>query len=295
MKINKQMLKADLLLLFVAVVWGSGFIVLKDSLSDMTPMFLLAMRFLLSSLVLGVVCINKVKNMSFNDVKAGFIIGICLFGGYTFQILGLQYTTASNSAFLTAVNVILVPFIVWILYKKPPELKIFVASFITLIGVGFISLSSSFRIGVGDSLSLVCALFFALHVVAIERLVKNSDPLLLTLSQLFWATVFFVVFAFVREPIPSSLSSKVWYSLIYQAVVITVLGYAVQNFAQKQTSSSHTSIILSLEAFFAMILELLFLNGHLSIRMVFGSMFIFTAVILVELNFSKENDSQIRR
>jgi drug/metabolite transporter (DMT)-like permease len=203
--------------------------------------------------------------------------------------VGLNETTASANAFLTATNVVFVPFLMWIYTRKPPQGTAFIASFITLIGVGLMTLNAGLSMGRGDILSVLGALFFAIHIIIVDKFAKERDPIVLTFVQIGAAGVFMTLSAFVLEPVPSLIPAKVWYGLIYQVLFGTVACYVLQNSAQKHTSSSHTSIILSLEAFFATIMAVIFLKEHLTVQMIVGSALIFSAILLVELKPFNKN------
>lgn len=283
-KLNKKVVLADALLVIVALIWGGGFVVIKDSLSAMTPLFLMAIRFNLAAVVIGILFFKKVIKLKFEDLKPGIFIGFFLFMAFAVQNVGLNETTASANAFLTATNVVFVPFLVWGYSKKIPKATVFYASFMTLVGVGLMTLNNSLAMGRGDILSLIGAIFFAIHIVVVGKYAKVRDPIVLTFVQIGAAGIFMALSAFILEPIPTAIAAKVWYGMIYQVCFGTVACYVLQNSAQKYTSSSHTSIILSLEAFFATIMAVLFLKEHLTLQMIIGSSLIFLAIILVELD-----------
>lgn len=288
-KKNNKIIIADGLLILVALIWGGGFVVIKDSLTAMTPLFLMAIRFNLASLVVGVLFYKKVKAINKEDLKPGILIGFFLFMAFAVQNIGLNETTASSNAFLTATNVVFVPFLYWIYTKKRPGTTAFIASFMTLIGVGLMTLNSSLAMGRGDVLSVLGALFFAMHIVVVGKYAKERDPIVLTVIQIAAAGVFMAASAFIFEAIPVAIPPKVWIGMIYQVLFGTVICYVLQNSAQKHTTSSHTSIILSLEAFFATIMAVIFLKEQLTIQMIIGSLIIFLAILVVELNpFSKK-------
>lgn len=288
-KINKKVIIADILLVIVALIWGGGFVVIKDSLSAMTPLFLMAIRFDLATLVIGLLFFKNVKAINKKDLKPGIVIGFFLFMAFAVQNIGLNETTASANAFLTATNVVFVPFLVWGATRKAPKTTVFLASFMTLIGVGLMTLNSSLAMGRGDLLSVFGAVFFAVHIVVVGKYAKETDPIGLTFIQIAAAGVFMTISAFVFEPVPTIVPMKVWYGMIYQVLFGTVTCYVLQNSAQKHTSSSHTSIILSLEAFFATVMAVIFLKEHLTSNTIFGSLLIFISILLVELEpFSKK-------
>jgi len=283
-KINKKVIIADVLLVLVALIWGGGFVVIKDSLSAMTPLFLMAIRFDLAAVVIGLLFFKKVKAINKQDLKPGILIGFFLFMAFAVQNIGLNETTASANAFLTATNVVFVPFLVWAVTWKLPKKTVFLASFMTLVGVGLMTLNSTLSMGRGDVLSLLGAVFFAIHIVVVGKYAKEKDPIALTFIQIAAAGVFMTISAFAFEPTPETVASKVWIGMIYQVFLGTVACYVLQNSAQKYTSSSHTSIILSLEAFFATIMAVIFLKEQLTVQMILGSSIIFAAILLVELD-----------
>lgn len=289
-KINRKVIVADILLVIVALIWGGGFVVIKDSLSAMTPLFLMAIRFDLATLVIGVLFFKNIKAINRKDFKPGIVIGVFLFMAFAVQNIGLNETTASANAFLTATNVVFVPFLVWAGRRKAPKASVFIASFMTLIGVGLMTLNASLTMGRGDLLSVCGALFFAIHIVVVDKYAKKTDPIGLTFIQIATAGVLMTLSAFVIEPLPTIVPMKVWYGMIYQVLFGTVTCYVLQNTAQKHTSSSHTSIILSLEAFFATIMAVIVLKEHLTVNMILGSSLIFVSILLVELEpFNKKD------
>jgi drug/metabolite transporter (DMT)-like permease len=220
---------------------------------------------------------------------------------FAVQNVGLNETTASSNAFLTATNVVFVPFLYWIYTKKRPSLTIIIASIMTLVGVGLMTLNQSLLMGRGDLLSILGAVFFAIHIVVVGKYAKEHDPIVLTFIQIASAGIFMVISAFILEPIPMVISSKVWVGMIYQVVLGTVTCYVLQNSAQKHTSSSHTSIILSLEAFFATIMAVIVLKEQLTMQMIIGSFLIFLAIIVVELtpiytkNYNAKNEKLLKK
>lgn len=154
------------MLFAVAAIWGSGFIVSRMALdASVTPELLMMVRFSVATLVVGLFFRKRLKQkFKMTDLKGGIIIGLFLFLGFYIQIVGLQYTTPSNNAFLTATNVIMVPLIWWVLSKKRPGKKLLISSMLCLLGIGVLSLNftAGFSFSWGDLLSLLCAFFFCL-------------------------------------------------------------------------------------------------------------------------------------
>ena len=157
-----------LLLVLVTIVWGSSFVVLKDTLSTLGnghfTFFILASRFLISGIVLAAVCWKKLISIKKSTFIKGLILGFILFGAYGVQTIGLNYTTASKNAFLTAVYVVLVPFLSWIFLSKKPTLRNYVAAFMCLVGIALVAVVGKDEHGSmeywGDLLSLGSGVFY---------------------------------------------------------------------------------------------------------------------------------------
>ena len=195
MLLKKNNLYADLSLLLVAIIWGSGFVASKNALNSMPPNYINAIRFALPFILLCIVFWKKVKIINKKDLRAGGIIGVFLFMAFAAQTIGLQYTTASKQAFLTGTNVVIVPFLYWAIKNKKPDRYNLVATFLCLIGIGFLTLQENLSINLGDGLTLICALFFACHIVSIGVFAENHDPIILTIIQFGVAALFSTICA----------------------------------------------------------------------------------------------------
>lgn len=290
---NQQKYLSDLSLLFVAAVWGGGFVAVKDALNTVTPMFLMAFRFVLAALFLYLFLFKWIGKLSMKDIKKGSVVGIILFLAFSAQTIGLQYTTASKQGFLTATYVVMVPFLSWIFYKKMPGVKALLGSLMTIMGIGLISFHG-FALNLGDSLTLLCALLFAAHILSIEYFAKDMAVIKLAFVQIAVAAFLFVITAFVTEPIPVSLSPRAWFAIVYLAMFSTFFCFTVQTVAQKFTTSSHASIILSLESVFAAFFGVILLKEHMSKVMLLGCGLIFIAILIVELNISFKSKPKVQ-
>lgn len=288
---KRSSLFADISLLLVAIIWGGGFIAVKDSLDVLTPYYQMALRFSISTLLMYIVFYNKVKKINKNQFKHGAIIGVFLFLGFAFQTVGIKYTTAGKSAFLTAVYVVLVPFLQWIIIKRKPDNYSIAGAVICLLGISFLTLQGGFSLSYGDGLTLICAFAFAGQILAIGKYVESDDPLILTIVQLGVAAVLSLIGALFFEPIPTHMNLRAISSILYLAVFSTTLAFLVQNIAQKYTSSTHAAIILSLESFFGAVFSVFFFNEIFNLAMIAGCILIFIAIITTEtkLEFLKKH------
>jgi drug/metabolite transporter (DMT)-like permease len=279
---KKKSLYADMALVLVAIIWGSGFVVTKNGLDDMTPLFMNAMRFIVASILMSVVFFKKLKTVNKSDIIAGAIIGSFLFSAFAAQTVGLQFTTASKQAFLTATNVVMVPFLFWFISKRKPHNLEILATFITLVGIGFLTLEGGVALNSGDLLTLLCALLFAAHITSIGHFAKKHDPIVLTILQFIFAAIFSIILAIPLEPINVDISGQGWFTVLYLGGVSTLIAFLIQNIAQKYTTSTHTAIILSLEAVFGTLFSILLLGELFTIKMVIGSAVIFVGIITAE-------------
>ena len=165
-------------------------------------------------------------------------------------------------------------------------MKAFIGSILTIVGIGFISLESNLTLNIGDLLTLVCAVFFAAHIISIEYFAKDMNIYKLAFIQIFIAAIWFVGIAFITEPIPESLSSRAWLAILYLAIFSTFACFTIQTIAQKYTSSSHASIIMSLESVFAAVFGILLLGEKMNSMILIGCGLIFIAILIVEVDFS---------
>ena len=277
---------ADGMLLVTAIVWGSGFVVTAIALEYLTAYQVMAGRFLLASIILTVLFGARLKKASRSVIWKGALLGTILYIAFALQTVGLQYTTPSKNAFLTAVNVLVVPLIAYAVYKRKVDRFEVIGAVTALIGIALLSLQSSFTMNIGDILTLLCAVAFAFDIFYTNKFVQNEDAILLTIIQFISAAVISALFVLVRGDIPTSIESigtGGLFSIVYLAVFSTIVAYLFQNIAFKYTSATQGAIILSMESFFGMVFSVVFLHEVLTGRMVIGAALILAAIIFSEV------------
>ncbi len=151
---NKSLL-ADLALLLVAIIWGGGFIAVKDSVNLIPPFYQMTIRFFLSTVIMAIIFNKNFKKATRADFKMGTIIGIFLFLGFALQTVGIVYITASKSAFLTATYVVLVPFLNWAIFKLKPDKFSVIGAILCLIGISCLTLQGGLNFNGGDILTIL--------------------------------------------------------------------------------------------------------------------------------------------
>jgi drug/metabolite transporter (DMT)-like permease len=292
----KKKMNPDVMLIMVALIWGTGFIATEYAIeSTLDPIYIMFGRFAIATLTLLFFVIKDIKKIPKDEWIKGSIAGLLLFLGFFFQTYGQSQTTVSNSAFLTATNVVFVPYIAWILTRHKPKTKVFFLSMLTFIGVTILTVNPSegFSINIGDLLVLICAIMFATHIAFVSVAVKGNNPLRVTFIQLTVATLLSFIGSIIINP---GKLSQVDYSLAIPSVVFlgvfsTCLCFFMQTSAQKRTTPAKTGIILSMESLFGTLFSVILGIDPLTAKIVIGGLVIFTAVVLTEVdfNFRKKN------
>lgn len=275
---------AKLALLLATIIWGSSFIIMKDALDDMGTFFLLALRFTGACLLLAAVFWYKLRLLNFYYIKAGFVMGTLLLTAYAVQTLGLAETTPGKNAFLTAGYCVMVPFLYWFLAGKRPDRFHILAAVLCVAGIGLVSLDGNLTMGRGDLLTVVCGLFYALHIVVSARYTQGSDVMLLTISQFFFAALWGWVMSFFFETMPALAAIPVssWLRLAYLCVFATAGALGLQMYGLKYTAPAAGSLILSLEAVFGVLFSVLLGAEAVTPRLLLGFAVIFVAIVVSE-------------
>lgn len=283
-------------MIIVAIIWGSGFIFTKNALDHMTPFYILGFRFLIATIAMGIIAFKRLKKAKLKDIKAGLIVGFFMFIGFSTQTVGLQYTTVGVQAFITASNVVMVPFLYWILTKTRPGPYEFFGAILCFIGIGILSLDTNLRIGYGEFLTFLCAIGYALQIVAVGFFAKDVDSYVLSFTQFAIATVLSFALAIPFEARLTMINPGAIFPIIYLAVFSTMIAFVIQNVAQKYTTSTHAAIILSLEAVFGSVLGIIILGEDITAKFIIGCLAIFISVLAAETKFSflKRNKHEIK-
>mgnify|MGYP005755341125 CR=1 FL=1 len=275
-------------LLLTALIWGFAFVVVKNSLDLIPPIYMLAFRFTIASAALALILFRRLRRITRRDLQSGAILGVFLFAAYALQTIGCQYTTAGKNAFLTTIYVILVPFLHWLINRRRPDRYVIGGALLAMVGIGLLSLQGEGGIALGDLLTLLCGIFFAVHIVYIDRYTLAQDPAILTVLQLATAAVLsFLLAPLIDGPFPAqALHPEAVTGMLYLGLLSTMLGFLLQNVGQKYTTPSTASLLLSFESVFGVLFSTLFLHEAMTARMLLGCLLMFIAVLLVETRFS---------
>lgn len=271
-------------LLTATIIWGGGFVASDIALESLTPSQILTFRFLIATILMFPMCAGHLKTMTKAEVKAGVCLGIFLFGGFALQTVGLKFTTPSKNAFLTATNVVFVPFIALVLYKKKVSTQAFIGALMAITGAGVLSLEKNLTIGLGDALTFLCAVCFAFQIFFTGEYVSRYRATILNFFQMATAFALSVCYLMITGEgavVAPSFSGVM--SIIYLGAVSTTLTYLLQTVSQKYVDETRSAIILSMEAVFGSVFSVILLNEQINARMILGSILILGAVLVSEL------------
>lgn len=279
-----------LALLAAALIWGSSFVVMKNSTEVFPTFTLLGLRFTIGCGALCLIFFKKLKSVKKSTLVHGGVIGLFLFTAYSVQTIGLIHTTPGKNAFLTAVYCVLTPFVYWLTSRRRPDRYNWAAAILCLAGIGLVSLEGDLTMGLGDGLTLLGGLFYAFHLVAVSRWSQEDDPVILTILQFAMAALCAWVLSFFTEAFPQNARLDNWLGLIYLALFATAGALLLQNVGQKHTPAAPAAILLSLESVFGVIFSILFYDEAVTLKLLCGFALIFVSVIVSEtkLKFFKK-------
>lgn len=286
---------ASLGLISTAAIWGFAFVVVKDSLDFVPPVYMTAIRFAIAGVVLAVILNRRLFVINKNYILHGIFTGFLLGMGYITQTIGCNFTTAGKNAFLTTVYVILIPLISWPLNKKRPGFVVFASAIMALAGIGLLALrhetGGGFSMNFGDIMTLICGVFYALHIIFTARLGKDKNMLVFTVLQFLTASALAWLCAPFFDgalPLHDLAQSKVIVSMLYLGLFSSLVAFSLQNICLKYMESSLASLFLSLESVFGVLFSAVFLKERMSAIMIAGCVLIFAAITIAEQFKPKE-------
>lgn len=277
------------MLFAAAIIWGTSFFIMKNALDVMPVFLLLAFRFTAGAALLALVSWNRWKKFTPDYLWRGGVMGGFLFLAYSVQTFGLNLTTPSKNAFLTAVYCVIVPFLTWAVVKRRPDRYNIAAALLCVTGVGLVSLDGQMSVNAGDLLTLVCAVFYASHIVAVAKVSPGKDITLLTVFQFAFAALFAWIGGLCTEtfpPVEALMAPGVLLPMVYLCVMATTVALLFQNVGQVWSDPASAAVILSLESVFGVLSSVIFYGDPVNGRLLAGFGLIFVAVVCSETKFS---------
>ena len=275
-----------LLIIAATIIWGSSFVIVKDVTNSMPPAWILVVRFTAAAIIMAVAFL-KYRELYFERSHVGFglLFGLAMFLAYYTQTIGITDTTPGKNAFLTGTYCVIVPFLAWALVRRRPNRYNIVAAILCIVGIGFISLDGSLTIRFGDAMTLVCAVFYALHIILVSQFAQGRNIYVLTMWQFVGVAICSLIVGGLFEPMPdwAAVPMDCWISLAYLAVACTMVALLFQNIGQAHLPPASAALLLSLESVFGVVFSVALGAETLTLRIVFGFALVFAAIIISEV------------
>lgn len=297
MKENRKML-GNALLILTAMIWGTAFVFQRVGMESIEPITFNASRMALAAVAVGAVSAlpsqarkRKLDAMSAaereayrrNTIIGGICCGSFLAAASIFQQMGIVYTTAGKAGFITAMYMLLVPVIGFVLLGKRNSWIVWLAVLMGVAGMYLLCMDGSFRLTRGDTLICICAVLFSGHILCCDHFVKLGNPIRISAIQFATCTVISSVAALILEAPTVDKIVSAAIPILYCGIISGGLGYTLQIIAQKFTDPAIASLLMSLESVFAVIAGALILGERMSTRELWGCVIMFAAIILVQI------------
>jgi len=284
--------RAEFLLLSITVVWGSTFVITKSLLEENTPFLYTGVRFFLAAGLLFAVFPKRILAMPRSSIRHGIVLGLFLFIGFVLQTIGIQYTTASKSAFFTGMLTVFTPLVQYSLqhFFKTTQKYLRVGNVVGAVcaaaGLYLLTSPSGGRFTIGDALSLGCALMFAFYIVYLDYASPEPDKMPMTFVMFLVCGIGGIAGAGIAEPFVMTLSTRFVVSLLYLTIFATVITMAIQNRYQGDTTPARAAVIFALEPVVAAVFAYFVRGEELGMVGIAGGIAVVGGLLLSE--FSEE-------
>lgn len=299
---SRKML-GNLLLTLTAMIWGTAFVGQRVGMESIEPFTFTAARMALAAVAVGTVAFildgRKTAAVSENpererEIKKATIIGgVCcgvfLTAGSLFQQVGVVYTTAGKAGFITAMYMLLVPVINFVLFKRRNSLRVWLAVLVGVVGMYLLCVKEGFSLTKGDALVFICAFMFSGHILCCDYFAPRGKPIMISAIQFAVTALISAVFAFIFEEPSWDKVESALIPILYCGFISGGVGYTLQIVAQKYTDPTIASLLMSLESVFAVLAGALLLAERMSAQELIGCVIMFAAIILVQIPERKVN------
>jgi drug/metabolite transporter (DMT)-like permease len=279
-----------LLLVLIAFIWGSTFVLVKQALNDASPLALNSARMTVAAVLLAIFYRKKIAVLTKPALVAGVVVGLFLYAGYAFQTSGLKLTTPSKSAFLTGTSSVLVPIAIVAIWHVRIHLWRVVGILLALIGLflmtvpgGPSGLADFANVNVGDLLTVGCAICFTFHVIFVGRASQRFPFEQVAFLQVAIAALLMTISTPLLEHPFFRFTPTVIAAILITSVLCTAVAFSIQSWAQQFTPATHTALIFTTEPVFAWLTSFVYLHERLGIRAGAGALLILGGVLVSEL------------
>jgi drug/metabolite transporter (DMT)-like permease len=288
---TRHALLGTLALLAVTACWGSTFFLIKDVLERVPVLDFLAVRFAIASVALFLLAPRALGRLSRAHRRHAVVLGLLYGVAQILQTAGLEHTPASVSGFITGLYVICTPLLAALLLKSRIPAMTWAAVGLALVGLGVLTLSG-FSVGLGEALTLVSAVLYALHIVGLGAWSNAHEAMGMTIVQLAVITVVCLAATIPNGVVLPSTTAD-WLAVVYMAVFAGALALAGQTWAQAHLAPTRSAIIMSMEPVFAALFAVLLGGEPLTARMLVGGLMVVTAMLLVELAPRRKIEAEV--
>jgi len=279
---NRSQIKADLWLLVLTAIWGTSFPLVKIALRDIGAPILISMRFWIGGICLGLFILIKGYLITRRVIRDGMILGVFMFAGIFFQTVGLKYTTAAKSGFLTGLSVVFVPILVIAIEKRRPHPRAVFGAVAAAAGVFILTSPKADPFNIGDLFTLLCAVSFAFQIIFVEMLVRKKREL----STAFCMILTTAILGTISIPLTGDLlfnwSHSHFFILFWISVVCTAFAFWMQIKWQPGTTATTAAVIYTMEPVFALLFAMVFIGEKLSPAGFAGGLCIMFGILIAE-------------
>jgi drug/metabolite transporter (DMT)-like permease len=276
---NKR--SADLILVFIVLIWGSSYLAMKWGMESFGIFTLIALRFCIAFFI-GIFLLKRhISTIYIHTLFSSAVLGFCFFCGFFFLLTGMKTTTTTSAGFLMTTTVVFVPLLQILLFRRIPNLFLIIAILLSLTGVGLLTLEKGFGFDLGALLCLIAAFSYAIQIVTTKWVLNSGEnPLTIGVLQLGFTGLFALVAVFFLEMPLQVVTPASGLIIFYLAVFCTLIGFVLQTIAQEFTSPEHTGLIYTLESVFAALFGYIFLQEVLPVQGYIGMILVFIGVII---------------
>lgn len=299
---NKKLL-GNLLLTLTALIWGTAFVFQRVGMDSIEPITFTAARFWLAAAAVGAVALvtskrephdrtaEEAARRKHDTLIGGIFCGIFLGTASVFQQMGLVYTTAGKAGFITAMYILIVPVLGFVLFRRKNSWLVWLAVAIGVVGMYLLCVTEGFSLTHGDTLVVICAVLFSGHILCCDHFVQHGNPIGISAIQFLTTAVLTTVVSFlVEQPAWDKVASAAL-PILYCGLISGGVGYTLQIVAQRFTDPTIASLLMSLESVFAVIAGALLLHETMSTRELIGCIVMFAAIILVQIPTPKKENA----
>ncbi|MCC7157921.1 MAG: EamA family transporter [Ignavibacteria bacterium] len=275
--------KAELLLLLTATIWAGTFPIVKVSMSTLPPFYFIGIRFLVGAILFTAIFFRKVDLTDKGIIKAGIILGFFQIAGFATQTAGMIYTTASNSALITGVTILIVPFAQYALTKKKVQTENWIGVFIVVAGLYLLTQPHINGLNIGDLITLFCAFAWAFYIIYVDIFTNKFDVISLIFIQLWFVVIIAFGIGAVTEDFSAiTFNTRNILSFLYMGILATFVTTLLLNKYQKETTPVRASIIYTWEQPAAVMLAILFIHENFNFMQLAGGAIMIAGILYSE-------------